>query len=208
MKKIISSISKQKKYRPSNEENFLLPLYEYHTHTPVITIHAFPAHPHFLAHQALFLAQQLPVPLLRHSSPLCLPHPSACLFWSHPSDPSSEYPNQVCHWIIVSSLLCGDNREDAAPRAKGVSLLTPPSYIRSFLSLARTALQHESNPADVLFRLESQMPPQLEKTKCRLWEQHSLGWEPGGFVPPALHPSPRNTHCSFLEGSFLTQCSG
>lgn len=66
-----------------------------HTRALVITVHPFAAHPHFLAHQAFFLAQQLPVPLLRYSGPLHLPHLSVCLFCSHSSDSSSQYLNQI-----------------------------------------------------------------------------------------------------------------
>lgn len=207
LKIVQNMISKQKTFRPSNEESFLPSLYQYYTHTHafLITIRVFPAHPHFLAHQVFFLVQHLPVPLLRHSSPLHLPHLSVCLFCYHSSDSSSQHLNQIFYWITVSSLLCGNNREDGAPKAKGNSLLTPPSYIRSFLSLTRTALQHESAPADILFRMESQALAQQEKPKCRLWEQQSLGGVHGGI---ATQHCTRSTHCSFLEGSFFPQCSG
>lgn len=125
----------------------------------------------------------------------------SAFFSSHSSGSSSQHLSQICHYVTVFSLLCDNNREDRARRAKGISLPTSPSYIKSFLSFRRTALQHESNPADVLFRVESQAPPQREKQKCRLREHQSLGQVCVGVVTPALHPGPRST-LSFLRGFF------
>lgn len=175
------------------------------THALVMTTHAFSAYPHFLAHQALCQAQCLLFP----DNPVlysCLIFQSAFLS-SYFSDTSSQHLNQICRWVIVSSLLCGNHREDRALRAKGISLSTSPSYIKSFLSFRRTALQHKSSSADVLFRVESQAPPHHEKLKCRLWEQQSLGHVCVGVQSCALYPGPRSTLCSFSEGSFLPQCS-
>lgn len=52
------------------------------------------------------------------------------VFSSHSSDSSSQHLNQICHWVIVSSLLCGNNREYRVLRAKGIDISPSPSYIK------------------------------------------------------------------------------